>query len=447
MICTIRPGEFSSIGCTFFELPANSPVNRGSKFTININTQMNYWLAELTDLPETLRPLWDLLKRSHDKGIDTAKRMYGCPGYVTHHNLDLWGDGAPHDNGTAYSVWPSSSLWLSQHLLEHYRFTGNRAFLQNIAWPLLKDLAAFLDCYLFEADGYLTAGPSTSPENQFYIPADGTTAGSREAIDISTTMDNSLIRQFSADLTEAASVLGVDTQSDAVLSKATKLGSAVRPSQIGSFGQIKGWRFDYQETTVGHTHLSPLVDLYPGRSMTPLVNSSLATAAGVSLDRRLGASGGAQNGWARTWAAAGYARLLDGTKAWNNIRILLQRHPLGNLFHEITRGSAFQADSNYGIVAAVAETLLQSQAGVVHLLPALKGGQIRAGSVRGLVARGGFVVDLSWKDDGSLKVATIRSRRGGRLKLRVADGASFKINGAIASEVDTTAGGTYTVSL
>lgn len=145
---------------------------------------MNYWLAETTDLTETLRPLWDLMYRSRDRGSEVATKMYGCPGYVSHHNLDLWGDSAPHGSGTAYSIWPSSHLWLSQHMMEHYRFTGDKTFLREKAWPLFKDIAAFCDCYIFEFDGKWTSGPSISPENVFIIPKDGSKAGSKESFDI-----------------------------------------------------------------------------------------------------------------------------------------------------------------------------------------------------------------------------------------------------------------------
>ncbi|CVL12626.1 uncharacterized protein FPRN_10898 [Fusarium proliferatum] len=191
----------------------------GSKFTVNINTEMNYWLAETTDLTETLRPLWGHMYRSRDKGSEVATKMYGCPGYVSHHNLDLWGDSAPHDSATADSIWPSSNLWISQHMMEHYRFTGDKTFLREKAWPLFKDIAAFFDYYLFEFDGKWTSGPSTSPENVFIILKDGSKAGSKESFDISIAMDNSLLREFFSNVIEAAGILGIDLSTDNVLSK------------------------------------------------------------------------------------------------------------------------------------------------------------------------------------------------------------------------------------
>ncbi|KAG5760476.1 hypothetical protein H9Q72_011415 [Fusarium xylarioides] len=418
--------------------------NIGSKFTVNINTEMNYWLAETTDLPETLRPLWDLMYRSRDKGSEVASKMYGCPGYVSHHNLDLWGDSAPHDSGTAYTIWPSNNLWLSQHMMEHYRFTGDKRFLREKAWPIFKDIAAFFDCYLFKFDGKWTAGPSTSPENVFIIPKDGLKAGSKESLDISITMDNSLLREFFSNVIEAAGILGIDLGADKVLSKVKTYRDGLRPTQIGARGQIQEWRKDYKEAEPGHRHYSHLIDLFPARAMSPLLNQTLANAAQKSIELRL-AAGGASTGWSRVWTAALYARLLNGDKAYDNIQTLLGRHPAPNLFHNIEPGQAFQIDSNFGLVAAVAETLVQSQAGVVHILPAL-GSQVKTGSVSGLVARGGFQVSIVWKD-GRLVEAKVKSRLGNSLKVRVAGGSSFEIDGKRVTEVETTSGQTFTITL
>ncbi|KAF5975818.1 alpha-L-fucosidase 2 [Fusarium coicis] len=416
----------------------------GSKFTVNINTEMNYWLAETTDLPETLRPLWDLMYRSRDKGSEVAAKMYGCPGYVSHHNLDLWGDSAPHDSGTAYSIWPSSNLWLSQHTMEHYRFTGDKTFLRKKAWPLFKDIATFFDCYLFEFEGKWTSGPSTSPENVFIIPKDGSKAGSKESLDVSTTMDNSLLREFFSNVIEAAEILDIDISKDRVLSKAQTYRDDLRLTEIGARGQIQEWRKDYTEAEPGHRHYSHLIDLFPARAMSPLLNKTLANAAQKTIELRL-AAGGASTGWSRVWTAALYARLLNGDKAYDNIQTLLGRHPAKNLFHNIEPGQAFQIDSNFGLVAAVAETLLQSQAGIVHILPAL-GSQVKSGSVSGLVARGGFQVSIVWKD-GLLVEAKVKSRLGNTLKVRVAGGSSFEIDGKGVDEAETTSGQTYTITL
>uniref|UniRef100_A0A0B7KFY9 Uncharacterized protein n=1 Tax=Bionectria ochroleuca TaxID=29856 RepID=A0A0B7KFY9_BIOOC len=395
----------------------------GSKYTVNINTEMNYWLAE---------------------GNSVAKKMYNCPGYVSHHNLDLWGDSTPHDNGTQWSMWPSSSLWLTQHAMEHYRFTGDRDFLKNTAWPLFKDAATFYDCYLFEFEGYLSTGPSISPENAFYIPSGSPDAGMQAAIDIGPTMDNSLLYDLYTNIIESSEALGIDLTKDPVLSKVKNNRSKLRPAAIGSKGQILEYRKEYGEPEPMHRHISHLWDLYPGSRMTPAINQTLANAARRSLELRL-AAGGAHTGWSRIWTAACFARLLDGNQTLYHIESLLKEHPMKNMLQAISREGVFQIDSNFGLVAAVSESLVQSHAGVVNLLPAL-GGRLAAGSVKGLVARGGFVVSMSWKD-GKLLEAQITSTRGGKLAMKVANGQNFKIDGADVDDVTTTAGRTYNVTL
>jgi hypothetical protein len=405
---------------------------------------MNYWLAEVTNLPDTLRPLWDLLWRSREKGTAVAKNMYGCPGYVSHHNLDIWGDSTPHDIGTPWMMWPTSNLWLTQHAMEHYRFTGDLDFLRRKAWPLFKDAATFYDCYLFEFEGYLSTGPSLSPENSFYVPEGFPLAGKKESIDIGPTMDNSLLYSFYTNIIESAEALGIDLTTDAVLSKVESNRSKLRPPTIGSKGQILEYRREYGEPEPSHRHISHLWDLFPGSRMTPAENQTLADAARTSLELRL-AAGGAATGWSRIWVAACFARLLDGDQALFNIESLLKEHPMPNLLQGINRGGVFQIDSNFGLVAALSESLLQSHAGVVHLLPAL-GSRLATGSVKGLVARGGFLVSVTWKD-GKLVEANIKSTRGGKLAVKVAGGQNFKINGQDVDDVATTAGRTYKVTL
>jgi hypothetical protein len=406
---------------------------------------MNYWLAESTNLVETLRPLWDLMARGRERGTEVAERMYGCPGYVSHHNHDIWGDAAPHDNGTEWTMWPMSNLWLLSHMMEHYRFTGDKSFLNETAWGLFYDAAAFWNCYLFELDGYTSSGPSISPENSFVVPDNMSVAGEDASIDISPTMDTSLLREFYTNVLTIASDLGISADNEDVLSKVQPLLEGLRPPQIGQYGQIQEWRIDYEEAEPGHRHISHLWDLFPNRRFTPLVNQTLADAARVSIERRL-AAGGAATGWSRSWVAACYARLFDGNQFFNQTQLLLQGHVLPNMFHQINVDSnTFQIDSNFGIVAAITESLLQSHAGVVHLLPALAD-KIPAGSVTGLVARGGFEVNIAWAD-GALAEASIFSRLGSNLTVRVADGADFRIDGTAVASMETTAGSTYTVTL
>ncbi|KAF9772673.1 hypothetical protein IL306_009609 [Fusarium sp. DS 682] len=406
--------------------------------------EMNYWMAESTNLPDTLRPLWDLMYRSRDKGGDVAKRMYNCPGYVSHHNLDIWGDSAPHDSGAPWTMWPVSNLWLTHHMMEHYRYGGDVTFLRNKAWPLFKDALAFYDCYLFKLEGYWATGPSISPENSFFVPSGQTDGGSKRSIDISPTMDMSLLHEFFTNVIEAADALNIPLNSDPILAKVESYRAGLRPHQIGSKGQILEWRKEYTEQEPGHRHISHLWDLFPGSQMTPLVNNTLAVAARKSLDLRLANNGGA-TGWSRTWVSACQARLHDGNATYNSVVNLLSNQPMTNLFHAISRGGVFQIDSNLGFPAVVTEFLLQSHAGVVHLLPALPP-QLPQGSISGIVARGGFIVSISWQG-GDLTEASIKSVRGGALKVRVADGQSFKINGRAVESVDTVAGSTYKITL
>jgi hypothetical protein len=405
---------------------------------------MNYWMAESTNLADTLRPLWDLMYRSRDKGKEVAKRLYSCPGYVSHHNLDLWGDSAPHDNGPPYTMWPVSNLWLTHHMMERYRYGGDKNFLRDKAWPLFMDALAFYDCWLFKLDGYWQTGPSISPENAFYVPSGEQDAGTRKSIDISPTMDISLLHAFFTNVIEAADALDISLDSDPILAKVEGYRAGLPPFQIGSKGQVLEWRKEYREVDQGHRHISHLWDIFPGTQFTPLVNETLATAARKSIDIRLANKGGS-TGWARTWVTACLARLHDGNATYTKVVEILQNQPLPNLFHNINPGGVFQVDSNLGFPAVVTEFLLQSHGGVVHLLPAL-GPKLSNGSVSGIVARGGFVVSISWKN-GKLVEATILSQRGGTLAVRVADGQSFKIDAKSVTEVETTAGTKYKITL
>lgn len=338
-----------------------------------------------------------------------------------------------------------SNLWLTNHMMEHYRFTGDDQFLKDKALPVFRDVAAFFECYIFEHQGYYSTGPSISPENYFVIPEGMSNKGEKGAIDISPTMDNSLLYDFFTSYIEIASALGISEDEDEMITKADKFRSGLRPTPIGSHGQIQEWRNDYTEMEEGHRHLSHLWDLFPGSAMSPLLNETLSDAAKVSLQRRL-AAGGASTGWSSAWTAACFARLLDGDTTLEQTRTLIGNHAMYNLFHKHDGSGKFQIDSNFGIVGAIAEWFVQSHAGVVHLLPAL-GSDIPAGSVKGLVARGGFVVDLSWNDDGMLAEANVESTRGGTLKIRVSDGKGFKIDGQNVDTVETESGGTYKVTL
>jgi hypothetical protein len=328
--------------------------------------------------------------------------------------------------------------------MEHYRYGGDKTFLKNTAWPLLKDALDFYDCYLFEFEGHWATGPSISPENNFIVPDGQTDGRSKRAIDISPTMDMSLLYALFTNVIDAAEALNIPLDSDPVLAKVESYRAGLLSPQIGSQGQIQEWRKDYREQDPAHRHISHLWDVFPGTQMTPLVNDTLAAAARKSIDLRL-AAGGGSTGWSRTWISACLARLHDGNATYSNIVNILSRQPMTNLLHAINNDGVFQIDSNLGFPAVVTEFLLQSHVGVVHLLPALPP-QLPEGSVSGIVARGGFLVSVSWQS-GDLTEATIKSQRGGTLNVRVADGQSFKIDGQEVESVETRAGSTYKITL
>lgn len=408
---------------------------------------MNYWPALTTNLAETHTPLFDLIDTAIPRGQAVAKIMYGCEkdgAFVLHHNIDLWGDAAPVDKGTPYMMWPMGGAWLSAHMMEHYRFTQDTAFLRDRAWPVLQRAAAFYYCYLFEWNGAYQTGPSLSPENTFKVPASMSKAGSTEGIDISPTMDIALLTELFANIIETCAALNI---SGTDCTQAQKYLSRLPKPQIGSKGQLLEWRSDYAEAEPAHRHMSPLYGLYPAAHMTPQANTTLAAAAKVVLDTRL-RNGSGSTGWSLAWAMNLYARSLAGSNVWAAAVRFLSTYPTANLWNSDSGpGSAFQIDGNFGFTAAVAEMLVQSHAGVVHVLPALPGAAVPRGSVKGLRARGGFGVDVAW-EGGKLSEAVVKSDHGGRLELKVAGATGFKVDGAkYSGAVETVAGKSYKITL
>ncbi|WUJ68232.1 glycoside hydrolase family 95 protein [Kribbella soli] len=383
-----------------------------SDWTNNINTQMNYWPADLTGLHECFDPLVDLIEGLASSGAETARILYDVPGWVSHHNADLWRATWPVGAGGDDPVWAmcaTCGVWLTAHLMEHYRFTMDVDFLRDRAYPLIAGAAEFVLSMLVEdGDGVLQFVPSTAPEHHFILPS-----GSKASVDLTSTYDIWLIRELFANLAEAAAVLGFDSP---LVSRAAAARDRLPSVRVTPDGRLYEWPTDWTPSEPQHRHQSHLYGLYPGAEIDPARTPEWAAAARASLDLRT--DGAVNGGWTAAWLVALWARLFEPSKAAAVIQDYLSRLVSDNLLHR--DGDIFQIDANFGMTGCIPELLLQSHTDVIRVLPALPS-DWPDGSFRGLRARGGLMFDVTWLG-GVLTEAVVRASHAGTHRIVLPDG-------------------------
>lgn len=357
----------------------------GCKFTVNINTEMNYWGVEICNLSELHNPLFDHIEKMRPNGRVTAREMYDCSGFVCHHNTDIWGDTAPQDLWIPGTQWPMGAAWLCLHIWEHYKFTQDKAFLDEKYETMREAAEFFVDFLIEDKKGRLVTCPSVSPENTYI-----TESGTQGSLCAGPSMDSQIIFELFTAVITSAEILGRDK---AFADKLSEMRDRLPKPEIGKYGQIKEWAEDYDEVEPGHRHISQLFALYPADIISTRKTPELASAARATLERRL-SHGGGHTGWSRAWIINHWARLFDGEKVYENIIALLSHSTSINMFD---MHPPFQIDGNYGGSAGIAEALIQSENGEIVLLPALAD-EFSSGEFRGLRARGGFEVSCKWEN-------------------------------------------------
>ena len=384
-----------------------------SNWTMNINLEMNYWMACRGNMAECMEPLLEFIRKLSEKGRETAKLHYGCRGWVSHHMTDIWMntspvgyDGEPMEGSAAWAMWPMSGVWLCLQLWEYYEYTGNREYLEKTAYPVIMGCLEFLTDWLFYREGAYHTVPSTSPENMYL------SEGRECAVCTSSAMDMELVREFLESALKAMQIAGADSEQR---QKVEKYLEQLAPVKLGKDGEIMEWGMQVPETEPGHRHFSHLFSLYPGHQFMKPQNSVLKNAAEISLKRRMENGGGA-TGWSRVWAICLWARLGRGDKALDSIEKFQQDGVFTNLFG-YHPPDYFQIDCNLGFPAAIMEMLLQEENGVLYPLPALPK-KWTSGNISGLVCRGGYTIDLKWKKN---RISDIRiyAKHTGTVKIKL----------------------------